>query len=381
MNILYVLNSGNPGGMEQHVLDLVAGMLASGNSVWVWCPEGDFVEEYKKVGAQVTSVGVGFDIDPKYIFKLASFIRAQKIDIVHAHELKAVINALIAGKLGKVPVISHTHTPISEWQISSWKRKLNVLIYSLFVNLLSASEVALTESRKRVKIDEGIKAEKLAIIPNAVEIEKLDLLPETREKFRLEIRDRYKISQNAYVFGFISRISAEKGHSVLVSAYKKFKDILVAKNIPDESRLFIGGGGALEDDLKQRILDLGLENSVVITGRFVVEDKQKFYAGLNSFVFPTLAEGFGIVLIEAMANFLPVICSDLEVLQEVGGSAVRYFETGNHDDLAEKMVDMYVRADQYDGLANQGLQRVKDLYSMEGFIAKYLDLYNKVLEK
>jgi glycosyltransferase involved in cell wall biosynthesis len=311
---------------------------------------------------------------------LIRFIKAHNIGIVHAHELKVVINALIAGRIANVPVISHTHTPISEWQIPSWKRKLDCIVYSFMVNAFSAKEIALTESRKKAKMAEGIKEEKIAIIPNGINLEKLALTDTTKKAYDQEIRARYSIPTDSHIFGIIGRISAEKGHLILLSAYKKAKDILAVKGIPDKTFLLICGGGALEDSLKDQIISLHLENSATVTGRFPIDDHQKYYSAINSFVFPSLAEGFGIVLIEAMAYSLPVICSDLDVLQEVGGAAARYFETGNSDDLAEKMVDMYVRKDQYNPLGKQGLQRVKELFSMETFVAKYLDLYNAILE-
>jgi glycosyltransferase involved in cell wall biosynthesis len=380
MNILYVLNSGNPGGMEQHVLDLVSGMMAEGHSVFVWCKDGDFSKEFEKAGAKVTTAEIKFDLDPIYIFRLFQFIKAKKIDLVHAHELKAVVNALLAGKLARVPVISHTHTPISEWKIPLWKRKINTWIYSFMVNMFSSKEIALTESRKNVKILEGIRPEKLAIIPNGVDFAELNLSDSIKNSFSQEVRARYNISSDTHVFGLISRISQEKGHSILINAYKKVKDTLKAKGIPDKTVLFIGGGGALENDIREQAKSLGISENVVITGRFSAEDQPKFYATIDSFVFPSLAEGFGIVLIEAMAHSLPVICSDLEVLQEVGGSTVRYFETGNSNELAEKMVDLYVRAEQYKDLAKQGQIRVQELFSMESFISKYLNLYSEVLE-
>jgi len=381
MNILYVLNSGNPGGMEQHVLDLVRGMIDLGNTVYVWCPQGDFMPQFEEAGALVSLKKIGFDVDPKYIVELSRFIKSKNIDLVHSHELKAGVNAMISGKIAGVPVVTHTHTPILEWQIPLVKKRLNTFLYSFFVNHFSAVEIALTESRKRAKIMEGIREFKLKIIPNAVKIDDINLSQETRIKRREEILKKYNIPLDSYVFGFISRISVEKGHKTLVEAYKKVKETLSSRGIVDKTFLFIGGGGDLEAVISSQIADLGLEQCTLITGRFSAEDKPKFYSSLDSFIFPTLAEGFGIVLIEAMANSLPVICSDLEVLQEVGGSAVRYFETANSDDLAEKMVDMYVRADQYKDLAIQGFERVKDLYSMEGFVQKYYALYLEVLNR
>jgi len=73
------------------------------------------------------------------------------------------------------------------------------------------------------------------------------------------------------------------------------------------------------------------------------------------------------------------LCSDLEVLQEVGGSTVRYFETGSKEDLVAKMMDLYKRQDQYYGFGNKARRRVEDIYSIDLFVSRYLDLYKELL--
>lgn len=380
MNILYVLNSGSFGGMERHVLDLITVMTQENHTVYVWCPKGDISQKYKNSQALVFNNQINLDIDLPYIFKLSSFIKEKNIDIVHAHELKAVVNSLLAGKICNVPVISHTHTPISEWKISDFKKKIDSKIYSFFVNHFSAQEVALTQSRKNAKILEGLNSNKITIIPNAIDTSLWEISEATKKAYKSEICSKYGILPISYVFGLISRISPEKGHLVLLEAYRIFKEILKTKNVCDESALLLGGGGALEATVKEKIKDWKLEG-VIVTGKFPEEEKIKLYASLDGFVFPSLAEGFGYVLVEAMASSLPVLCSDLEVLQEVGGSSVKYFETGNSQDLAWKMLDFYNRRDQYQEFGEYGKQRAEELFSLEKFKQNYLDLYKKVLEQ
>src|SRR5688572_29126389 len=146
MNILYTLNSAKPGGMEQHTLDLVKSMVERGHRVFVWCPQGDVAEWFRYGGALVSEVSLTYDIDPGYIFKLVKFLKDHQIDVVHAHELKATVNTLIAAKIAGTKVrVSHTHTPISTWQMNPVIRFLDTVLYSVLVNLLSTCEIALTE--------------------------------------------------------------------------------------------------------------------------------------------------------------------------------------------------------------------------------------------
>ena len=180
MNILYTLNSGRPGGMEQHVLDLVVGMVTKGHRVFVWCPDGKIVDWYTKAGAHVTPKTIGFELDPKYIFELIKFLRTNKIDVIHSHELKASANALLAGFLARTKVrISHIHTPMTEWKHPNSIKKLfsylEMFGYACETAMFSSKELALTETRKKEKIRSLILASKIEIIPNGFDLSRFDV--------------------------------------------------------------------------------------------------------------------------------------------------------------------------------------------------------------
>ena len=381
MNILYVTNSGIFGGMEWHVYDLAKGMKEKGHKVYIWCPEGPIVDFYNKAGADITNKKIKFDIDPGYILSLKKFLEEKKIDVVHGHELKAVTNAVLAGFLAKTKVrIGHTHTPISEWKINRLKKWVNVSGYARLINWFSTVEIALTKSRKRVKMKEGIRGGKLAIIPNSLRTQEFDITPLQRVEYKEEIRKRYDIPKNAFIFGNVGRITEEKGHNILVKAFKKFLDSdLFHKG---DFYLMLVGGGWLEEDIKKYAEENGIGDRVIITGRFEEEDKVKFYSTLDTFVHPSLAEGFGLVLTEAMYNILPIICSDIEVLTEVGGDTVVYFETGKAANLSEKMVSIYEKvAAEGSILGERAKKRVEENFSMDKFIESYIKLYEELLNK
>ena len=381
MKILYTLNSGKPGGMEKHVLDLVKGMVDLGHQVFVWCQDGEIVSWFKEAGAEVTNRKIRFEIDPWYISSLCSFMKIEQINVVHAHELKAVCNALIAGSFAGVRVkISHTHTPISTWRINKFKRLIDKLFYAWIVNKFSDKEVALTKVAQKQKEDEGIREGKLIVIPNAINIPELVVGYNDKVNFRDEIKKRYSIPQSAYIYGCVGRLTDEKGHEVAVKAFKEF-----CASEPFHKKkyyLLIAGGGANEEKLRSLAKKIGVSDRVIITGVFERKDLVKYYSAMDTFIFPSLAEGFGFVLIEAMYFELPVICSDLDVLKEVGGEMITYFRAGSDEDLSDKMEIIYKAYFEGTDLhLAEVRERVEDEYSMEKFVNNYIQLYSSLLSK
>lgn len=384
MKIAYVLNSGNPGGTERHVSDLVKGMVKNNHEVHVWCKEGEIAKWYEEAGAKVYKKEIKFDIDPKYILDLVVFLKKNKIDVLHAHDLKPAVNVLIASIFSKTKVkITHVHTPMSEWQVSSVIKKIityvQIKCYAMLVNTLSDVEIALTNTRKKVKLAEGINEKKLYIIHNGLDETRLIHSDEEKMANRKEIKDRYNIPSDAFVLGVISRISEEKGHTVLLNAFKTFLEN--NNEFTQDVYLIAAGGGPLENELRQKVSEMNFNGKVVITGVFPDGEQLKFYDTFDIFVFASLAEGFGLVLIEAMLCNIPVICSDLDVLKEVSGLNAVFFKTGDYVDLSRKIYDMrsLMLQDKYEPPATR--EFVLKNYSMGKFISEYENLYERFARK
>jgi len=209
--------------------------------------------------------------------------------------------------------------------------------------------------------------------------EQFDIPKRTKTLYRNKIIKKYNLPKDAFIFGTVGRMSQEKGTDILVKAFAEFlKHPLNSKH---PFYLLLAGGGVLEDEIKQLVSDLGLEKKVILTGVFKEEDKSRYYSALNVFVFPTLAEGFGIVLMEAMVSELPILSSDLPVLHEVAKDTVSYFEAGNYLDLSQKMDDIYKRIVDKNYSTISAKELVLKDYSMDKFIKSYINLYMRLLIK
>lgn len=163
----------------------------------------------------------------------------------------------------------------------------------------------------------------------------------------------------------------------MVCAKKNFH-VLVPLLRNNDRKLVISG--IVKEDYRQKILAEaaahGVSSRVTITGPVSQHDKDWYYANCEAFVFPSLAEGFGLPVVEAMHHGKPVFLSTLTSLPEIGGDAAYYFDSFEPDRMAQVL-----EAGLAD-FANGGVDRVRRRaarFTWPKAAAAYLDLYRKCL--
>ncbi|NLT13727.1 MAG: glycosyltransferase family 4 protein, partial [Clostridiales bacterium] len=123
-----------------------------------------------------------------------------------------------------------------------------------------------------------------------------------KDEWRREIRSKYGIGADDFVYGFAARLTRDKGIEELLEAYRQ-------SDLPG-TRLLLMGGMDNEESIRKDLLDWAKSSpQVILAGR--VDDINRHYAALDAFISPSYREGFGLVLIEAQAMGLPVIATDV----------------------------------------------------------------------
>ncbi|WP_165390921.1 glycosyltransferase family 4 protein [Pseudoduganella lutea] len=143
--------------------------------------------------------------------------------------------------------------------------------------------------------------------------------------------------------------------------------------------------GVIKEDYRQKILAeaarFGVAGQVAITGPVSQADKDWYYAHCEAFLFPSLAEGFGLPVLEAMHHGRPVFLSRLTSLPEVGGDVARYFDHFDPEHMREVLATGLARFQGDDGGAT-GAARARAhamRFTWEKAAAAYLDLYCQCL--
>lgn len=160
---------------------------------------------------------------------------------------------------------------------------------------------------------------------------------------------------------------------------KKNFHVLVPLLRGNDRQLLIAG--VVHQSYRQKILDdaaaWGVADRVIVAGPVSQDDKNWYYANCEAFTFPSLAEGFGLPVIEAMYHGKPVFLSTLTALPEVGGDAAYYFDDFDPDNMARVLE--HGLADFYEHGGAARVRRHAARFTWERAAGAYLDLYRRCL--
>jgi glycosyltransferase involved in cell wall biosynthesis len=252
-------------------------------------------DEIKKLGGKVILIPQYQKVF-KYHKKLKQVLKEENYKIVHSHINTLSVFSLFAAKCARVPVrIAHSHSTTNK---KEWKKNLMKQALRPFSKKYATDYFACTEHAGRWLFgDRTFERGKVSIINNAIDLDifKYD------EKLRKEKRKKLKIKDDTLVVGHIGRFVAQKNHTFLIDIFNELHK--KKKN----SILLLIGQGPLMDEIKEKVEILGISDSVKFLGQR--DDVNELYNVMDLFLFPSLYEGLGMVLIEAQANGLPCIAS------------------------------------------------------------------------
>jgi PEP-CTERM/exosortase A-associated glycosyltransferase len=310
--------------------------------------------------------------------RLDEIIPEIKPDILHAHS--PALNGLAALKAARrhnIPLVYECRAFWEDAAVDHGTTTENSLRYYLTKMLetyVFKKVDAITTICEGLRADiskRGIPAEKITVIPNAVDIERFSygLKPDQALRSQLGL-------QNKIVLGFIGSFYAYEGLPLLLEALPK-----ILEKQP-ETRLLLVGGGPQEALIKQKVQELKLEKQVLFTGRIAHDQVQDYYNQVDIFVYPRLPMRLTDLVtplkpLEAMAQGRLVIASDvgghIELIKE--GHTGYLFEAGNAEALATTVLDLLNHREQWDKLRTAGRQYVERERNWAKSVSHYKNIY------
>ena len=235
-----------------------------------------------------------------YLKSLRSFFKKHEGEwkIVHSHSTAKSAFPLMAAKKYGVPVrIAHSHINQSETKMRAFLEwMMRLLLARVLTHKFACSDDA-------AHYLFGSYIDDVHIIKNAIDVEKFKYSEETRQMMRERL-----CSDTDLVIGNIGRMMVQKNHKFVIEVFER-----IHKRMPN-SKLVLVGEGPLENNIKALISSLGLADEVIFTGS--VDNVNDYIQAMDVFLFPSLFEGLGMVLIEAQSSGLDCFASENNVPSE-----------------------------------------------------------------
>ncbi len=360
-------------GSENHLLALLPGLRARGVDARLWLlvepgkPVQELIDRASALGIPTTRLTIRHDADITLIWRLARLLHRERPAIVHTHLIHADLYGTLAARLARVPrVVSSRHND-DRFRYRLPVRLLNRVLWH-FMDAGIAISHAIRDFSIRV---EGAPANRIQTIHYGLDPATLPALPAARA----ELRASLGLSPDAMLIGSVCRLIPQKGLSYALRGFAA-----VAAEFP-QVHYVIAGDGPLRQSLQNEVQTLGLASRVHFLGW--QSDAYPVYAGLDIFLAPSLWEGFGLVLLEAMAYRLPIISTTVSAIPEVvlDGQTGWLVPPRDAQALASAL-----RAALSDEVERQrrgvlGRQRLEAEFTVAAMVERTVTLYSRLLEQ
>lgn len=359
MRILHTETLKKWGGQQNRVLVECQGLIRRGHTVVIACHEGSILAgKAKDAGITVYELNMVKQAHLVNIGRLMRIIRKERIEVVATHSSVDSWAGGIAAKLSGRRLVRFRHNlyPIG-------RDPLTRMIYVLPDRIVAIGDV-IGETLERY----GLRKEKISVIRSSVDVSRFEPRGD-------DLRQEIGIPDGAMVIGNTSTFTRVKGQEAFLSAFN---------TICGKTPCWLLFAGRLNEEAKKKYLPLvesGYRDKVIFLGHR--DDIPRVLRTMDIFVYPSLLEGLGTALLEAMAMKRPVVASDIPTFRHF----IRQEENGvlfSHDvpgDLAEKVVGLIGDEGMRKRLGEKARETVKRKFSPEVMMDKTEALYHAVLSR
>lgn len=321
-------------------------------------------DEIEKLGGKVILIPPYQKVF-KYQKELRRVLRDGKYKIVHSHINTLSVFPLYAAKKVGVPVrIAHSHSTTNkkEWKKNLLKQVLRPFSKKYATNYMCCSELAGRWLFGDKAYDEG----KVYLLNNAIDLDKFKYDKKIGDKKRKELG----IKEDTIVIGHIGRFVAQKNHIFLIDIFNQFHK--KEKN----SILLLAGQGPLQEEIKNKVRELGLDDSVRFLGQR--NDANELYQAFDVFLLPSLYEGLPVVGVEAQASGLLCFFSDDMTKETKVLDSTVFMSLSNADDeWATSILDNYINFRRKDTTSDITKSNFNIKYETNKLKNKYSELLTK----
>lgn len=350
LRVLFINSIQMWGGAEVWLMDTMRGLERRGHSVTLACRPGTILETNAKAnGFDVVPVRMRSDFDPVVVGEVLRLIRRKRIQLVCTNMDKELRFGGLAARIARgVAVVPSREV---DYPLK------NKLRYRFTYNVLADRVLANSESTRRTLLQSApwLQRKRVEVVYKGIDPAPYLDHPEEGDALRRELG----IDPGAPLVGFVGQIIERKGIPDIVACMPA-----VIERVPGVRFLFAGEGKLLEF-LKTRTRELGVDSHVIAAG--FRGDVPAVMKAIDMLLLPSIVEGFGYVLVEAMAAGKAVVATRVSSIPEI----VSHDETGllvdvaRPDQLANAIVSLLEDPPRRLAMGRRGRERVLANFTLE----------------
>lgn len=367
MKITYLLGSLDRGGTETLLLDVFKN--ASKNNLIATClyrKSGELEQSFLNSGLEIFKLAVGKNFIA-YLFKLRQYLLKNNTTIVHAQQPIDAFFAYFAciGTNIKIMLSLHGYD-FNETKISKFILK--------FIIKRSDLNIYVSDTQRRYYVNKySLKQETQEVVYNGISFEKFNATKNDNQN----LRNEFLLKPETILIASIGSFNEVRDQLTLCRFANElkiegvdFKLLLVGKRIDSCSHFY--------DNCVDYCTKHNLQENVIFTG--VRNDVPQILNQVDSFVYATDHDTFGIAVVEAIAVGIPVFVNDWDVMNEitVNGKLANLYKTKDEKDLVRKFMLFLQDKSNYKAKALKSVEIIRNTYNIETHISKLQKIYNSL---
>lgn len=312
-------------------------------------------------------------LPPKYFGE--SYKDIKNFDIIHLHEVYTLMHvwAAILANSYRIPYVISAHgTADLVMEAGRVKRKL---LFNLFFGKRiftdAKSVIALTIHEKNIYRQMNLSPEKIAVIPNGINVDEFSNLP-----LKSVFRDKYKIKNNTRILLYMGRIHPKKGIELLIKTMRTLiktrKDLLLVVSGPVEDKNYY-------IFLRDLIGKFKLEKNILILDALSHQEKLSAFVAADIFMLTSYGEGLPISLLEAAASSLPLLISKGCNLPQVEKYHAGKVVDSTVDNIVSGIEKIITTPNFRFHYGSNAMKMVRENFNLESTAKKVEELYKEVI--
>jgi len=359
VKVLHVITGLGVGGAELQLRSILQHTRHESDVVTLYNP-GPVAEMITGDGGRVRDLGMTRNTELPALLRLARLIRAGAYDVVHTHLYRSCIYGRLAARLVGTSVVVTTEHSIGETHLERRRMTLGVRALYLGTDLCSDATIAVSDAVAHRLTKWGVPARKIEVIPNGLDFNRVAFDTAARDN----IRDEFNLPRDAYVIGVLGRLDPIKRFDLVIRA--------AAPLLDEAHRLLIVGDGQIRPDLEAEAARHGVAELVTFAGER--HDVAAMLSSLDLFIASSEQETFGLSVLEALANGIPVLyttCPALDGIETERARQVPGDDEGMRQEIAAEMAG--------GRRSRQGVPSIREHYGIEAVTRRIDDLYERLI--